>query len=94
MRPISPASGWWRSAESHALDGTRWFAQGSLLPAATFALPLGAFGKAAAGTPKTIQRRANWMLVRLAEAPEVAGDGGEKRGLNDEPGSDAASAAT
>jgi hypothetical protein len=28
-----PASGWWRCEESHALDGTRWFAQGSLLPA-------------------------------------------------------------
>jgi hypothetical protein len=74
-----PASGWWRSAESHALDGTRWFAQGSVLPTATFAVPPDVLGKAAVGTPKTMQRRANWMLVRLAEAPELAGGAGEVR---------------
>jgi hypothetical protein len=72
-----PASGWWRCSESHALDGTRWFAQGSVLPAATFNVPPGAFGKSATGTPKTMQRRGTWMLVRLAQAPEPAGDAGE-----------------
>lgn len=72
-----PASGWWRSAESHALDGTRWFAQGTLLPAATFAVPPGVFGKSATGTPRTMQRRGTWMLVRLAQEP--AGDAGEVR---------------
>jgi hypothetical protein len=64
-----PASGWWRCEDSHALDGTRWFAQGSLLPAATFAVPRGAFAKSAR-VPKTIQRRGRWQLVRLAAAPE------------------------
>lgn len=65
-----PASGWWRSEESEALDGTRWFARGSLLPAATFAVPPGIFGTTA-GAPKAIQRRAKWQLVRLAQAPEA-----------------------
>lgn len=75
-----PASGWWRSEDSHALDGTRWFAAGSVLPAATFAVPPGVFGKSAAGTPKTMQRRGTWMLVRLAQAPEPAGDASETTG--------------
>jgi hypothetical protein len=63
-----PASGWWRCEEPSALDGTRWFAKGSLLPAATFAVPPGVFGKSS-GAPKAIQRRGTWQLVRLAEAP-------------------------
>jgi hypothetical protein len=87
-----PASGWWRSEESHALDGTRWFAQGSVLPAATFIVPPGAIGKSAAGTPKTMQRRGTWMLVRLAQAPEPAGAGDEKFVQNDEPKTDPAGA--
>jgi hypothetical protein len=62
-----PASGWWRCEEVNALDGTRWFAEGSLLPAATFVLPGGA-GKAA-GVIKAIHRRGAWRLVRLAQAP-------------------------
>lgn len=80
------ASGWWRCADSQALDGTRWFAQGSLLPAATFAVPPGVFGKSANGTPKTMQRRATWMLVRLAQAPTPTGGAGEVGGQNSEPG--------
>lgn len=62
-----PASGWWRCEETHALDGTRWFAQGSLLPPATFAVPPSVFG-GSAGAPKSIQRRGEWQLVRLADA--------------------------
>lgn len=65
-----PASGWWRSEDSQALDGTRWFARGSLLPAATFAVPPGVFGTAA-DTPKAVQRRAKWQLMRLAQAAET-----------------------
>jgi hypothetical protein len=65
-----PASGWWRCEESHALDGTRWFAAGSLLPAATFRVPQGVFGKSAG--PEVIQRRSAWQLVRHAEAPVIA----------------------
>ncbi|QJE02571.1 hypothetical protein HH212_23220 [Massilia forsythiae] len=60
-----PASGWWRCEESHALDGTRWFAHGSLLPAATFQVPASVFGHAAG--PEAIRRRSVWQLVRQME---------------------------
>lgn len=66
-----PASGWWRCEDSHALDGTRWFAEGSLLPPATFAVPPNVFGHSD-NAPKSIQRRAAWRLVRIAQAPEQA----------------------
>ena len=72
-----PASGWWRCEDPRALDGTRWFAQGSLLPSATFALPPGAFGRSAHGT-QSIERRGAWRLVRLADTPvqpRSSGDG-------------------
>jgi hypothetical protein len=72
-----PASGWWQCQESDALDGTRWFAQGALLPAATFAVPPGVFGNSAKGTSKGMQRRGTWMLVRLAPAPGTASDSPE-----------------
>jgi hypothetical protein len=68
-----PASGWWLCQESDALDGTRWFARGSLLPAATFAVPERTFGRTSGG-PKAMQRRGIWQLVRLAEASEPATD--------------------
>jgi hypothetical protein len=64
-----PASGWWRCEDPHALDGTRWFARGGLLPAATFQVPAGAFGKS--GGPEVIHRRSAWQLVRHAEAPSA-----------------------
>ncbi len=71
---VCPASGWWRCEESHALDGTRWFAQGSLLPPATFAVAPGIFGNAS-GAPQAIQRRSAWRLMRLAdEADQAPGD--------------------
>jgi hypothetical protein len=65
-----PASGWWRCEDAHALDGTRWFARGSVLPVATFQVPPGVFGKA--DGPEVIQRRGVWELVRQVEAPAVA----------------------
>jgi hypothetical protein len=65
-----PASGWWRCGEIHALDGTRWFPRGSTLPAATFQVPVGVFGRSAG--PEVIQRRSTWQLMRLAEAERVA----------------------
>lgn len=70
-----PASGWWRCEESHALDGTRWFAEGSLLPPATFTVAQGVFGRSSNG-PKAIQRRSAWRLMRVAEAPQAVGDDG------------------
>lgn len=71
-----PASGWWRCEDPRALDGTRWFARGSLLPSATFALPPGAFGRSAHGA-QSIERRGAWRLVRLADAPRQANSGGD-----------------
>jgi len=66
-----PASGWWRCEESHALDGTRWFAAGSLLPAATFEIPSAAFGRAF-GRAQAIQRRSVWQLVRQSDTPNAS----------------------
>ena len=63
-----PASGWWRCEEAQALDGTRWFAAGTLLPAATFEVPPAAFGRAF-GKAQAIQRRSVWQLVRHSGAP-------------------------
>jgi hypothetical protein len=65
-----PASGWWRCGETNALDGTRWFPRGSALPAATFQVPAGVFGRSAG--PEVIQRRSTWQLMRHAEAESVA----------------------
>jgi hypothetical protein len=67
---VCPASGWWRCGETHALDGTRWFPRGSTLPAATFQVPVGVFGRSAG--PEVIQRRSSWQLMRHAEAEGVA----------------------
>jgi len=67
---VCPASGWWRCEESHALDGTRWFGRGSLMPVATFQVPAGVFGKSTG--PEVIQRRSMWQLVRHAEASVAA----------------------
>lgn len=64
-----PASGWWRCEEVHALDGTRWFARGSVLPVATFQVPPGVFGKT--DGPEVIQRRSLWQLMRQVDAPAM-----------------------
>ncbi|WP_306393661.1 T6SS immunity protein Tli4 family protein [Telluria beijingensis] len=61
-----PASGWWRCEDSHALDGTRWFAAGSLLPAATFRAHL---ARRSGGHPELIHRRSAWQLVRVDADP-------------------------
>jgi hypothetical protein len=56
--------------EPQALDGTRWFAEGSLLPAATFKVPAGVFARSAG--PEVMQRRSGWQLMRLAVSPGTA----------------------
>jgi hypothetical protein len=64
-----PASGWWRCEDRDALDGTRWFAYGELLPPATFRFPRARFG---GGTDaKVVQRRSRWQLVRQAPGHDV-----------------------
>jgi len=62
-----PASGWWRCEDGHALDGIRWFAAGSLLPAATFRAPRHGRGSAHS---ELLHRRSAWQLVRYAEVPD------------------------
>jgi hypothetical protein len=66
------ASGWWKCQDAEALDGTRWFAEGDLLPVATFSVPpkKARFLKQDA---TLFQRRTVWQLVRQASEP---GDGG------------------
>lgn len=73
-----PASGWWSCEDSHALDGTRWFAAGSLLPAATFRARIPGRGSL---YPELIRRRSAWQLLRQVNAdPEsVAASGGSGR---------------
>lgn len=64
-----PASGWWRCEDSQALDGTRWFAAGSLLPAATFrALPR----RNGVAHTELIHRRSAWQLVRKADSASAS----------------------
>lgn len=64
-----PASVWRRCEDSHALDGTRWFAAGTLLPAATFRAQL--HGRVNTH-PELIHRRSAWQLVRYANNPSHA----------------------
>jgi hypothetical protein len=71
-----PASGWWRCEDSNAMDGTRWFARGNLLPPATFVVPPSVFGRSANRTA-SFERRSAWRLMRLADVPE--------RGYSEEP---------
>lgn len=77
-----PASGWWHCEDPRALDGTRWFAQGSLLPSATFAVPPGAFGRSA-NAARSIERRGAWRLVRLADGPQQAGSENSRESNSD-----------
>lgn len=64
-----PASGWWRCEDSHALDGTRWFAAGSVLPAATFRAQRHGRGSA---HPELIHRRSTWQIVRYDSRTDAA----------------------
>lgn len=68
-----PAAGWWRCMASDAMDGTRWFARGDVLPAATFRLAPRRIS-IPRGTAEVFQRRTTWQLVRQATAPDT-GDG-------------------
>ncbi len=66
-----PASGWWSCQDSEALDGTRWFAKGELLPGATFRIvhPKLRFRT---DDVEVFQRRSTWQLVREATGPDEA----------------------
>jgi hypothetical protein len=68
---VCPASGWWRCVDDEALDGTRWFARGAVLPPATYR-----FSNATRpGLGQQVQlmaRQSGWQLMRLAAAPMPA----------------------
>jgi hypothetical protein len=67
-----PAAGWWRCQDSDALDGTRWFAKGDLLPAATFSLAQPKF-RFSRPDMQVYQRRSTWQLVRQTTEPGETG---------------------
>ncbi|WP_332875680.1 T6SS immunity protein Tli4 family protein [Massilia sp. S19_KUP03_FR1] len=68
-----PASGWWGCVDADALDTTRWFARGVVLPPATYRLTGGGL-KPRPGDEQLIVRQAGWQLMRLAQTvPQHAG---------------------
>jgi hypothetical protein len=58
------ASGWWRCNEPGSLDGSRWFAEGEILPPASKAVALTMLEKMK-GTAPVARAPANWELVRI-----------------------------
>jgi hypothetical protein len=78
-----PESGWWRCPESDAVDGTRWFARGVLLPRATFRSP-SSWADKLKGTPGVIRYRSVWQFVRHDDGPALA------PGIADDEGGSAA----
>lgn len=64
------ASGWWRCADSGAVDGTRWFGRGTLLPVATYRSERSWLDKIK-GLPEMRRRRGVWQLVRHDEGVAV-----------------------
>lgn len=68
---VCPASGWWRCVDEEALDGTRWFAHGAVLPPATYCFSKG--GNAKLGQQgQLVARQSGWQLMRLAVSPMPA----------------------
>jgi hypothetical protein len=60
-----PASGWWRCEDMGAMDGTRWFVRGELLPPATFQMPNARI--LLSSNSNVVQRRTRWQLVRQVD---------------------------
>jgi hypothetical protein len=81
---VCTASGWWRCQETEALDGTRWFGHGVLLPAATFSAPPGILKNA--NGPSLIQRRTVWQLVRLDKGSSEPQSGKDGKAQGEGPG--------
>lgn len=68
-----PASGWWTCQEPTALDGTRWFALGDVLPMATVRNTPTWMDKLK-GAPEHMLVRSAWQFVRHAERSPAAVD--------------------
>jgi len=69
-----PASGWWRCVDEQAEDGARWFAQGTVLPPATYRLPAGGRRRGAQHDRLAVRQSA-WQLMRGAGAPHSGAAG-------------------
>jgi hypothetical protein len=68
---VCPASGWWRCVDEQALDGTRWFALGAVLPPATYRFSSGA-STSLGRRVQLMARQSAWQLMRIAVAPMPA----------------------
>lgn len=64
---ICTASGWWQCLEMGALDNTRWFADGAILPPATKPISLTLVEKMK-GVPDFVRVPASWRLIRFADS--------------------------
>ncbi len=62
-----PASGWWRCVDALALDSTRWFERGQILPMATIRQQLSLLERLN-GMPDVRNQPAAWEFVRHADA--------------------------
>jgi hypothetical protein len=68
---VCPASGWWRCVDEEALDGTRWFARGAVLPPATYRFSTGANARLGQ-QGQLVARQSGWQLMRISVAPMPA----------------------
>jgi hypothetical protein len=68
---VCPASGWWRCVDEEALDGTRWFAHGVVLPPATYRCSTGANARLWQQS-QLVARQSGWQLMRIADSPMPA----------------------
>jgi hypothetical protein len=66
-----PASGWWRCAAAHALDGTRWFGRGQTLPVATVQQQLSILARFK-GAPEVAHHKTPWQFVRPDDRAKIA----------------------
>lgn len=86
---ICTASGWWQCLERGALDNTRWFSNGGVLPPATKPVSLTVFEKMK-GLPGFVRVSANWRLIRSAdsETPVPTEGGATSVASSSEPAKD------
>lgn len=76
------ASGWWQCLEPGALDNTRWFSSGAILPCATKPVSLTVLEKMK-GVPAFVRVPATWQLIRFADSETpVSTEGGAASGAS------------
>lgn len=65
------ASGWWKCLDEDAIDGTRWFPIGAVLPVATKLIPLTVIDKIK-GVPGYIRQPVVWQFIRPATSEAMS----------------------